>query len=73
MPPSGGTMMPPSTQTAPTGSMGNGPGGSEMNALTNNPNGAGWLQKFNRPNVTSSVPHHKSKHRTKRASGGGGH
>jgi hypothetical protein len=53
--------------------MGNGPGGSEMNALTNNPNGAGWLQKFNRPNVMSSVPHHKSKHRTKRASGGGGH
>jgi hypothetical protein len=52
--------------------MGNGPGGADMNALTNNPNGAGWLQKFNRPNV-SSVPHHKSKHRTKRASGGGGH
>jgi hypothetical protein len=28
-------------------------GTTEMNALTNNPNGPDWLAKFNRPNVRS--------------------
>lgn len=28
-------------------------GTTEMNALTNNPNGSDWLAKFNRPNVRS--------------------
>lgn len=42
----------------------------EMNALTNNPNGSNWLQKFNRPTVAAT---HKAKHHTKRASGGGGY
>jgi len=28
-------------------------GTTEMNALTNNPNGPAWLAKFNRPNVRS--------------------
>jgi hypothetical protein len=61
----------------------NGPGGMEMNAITNNPNGSNWLDKFNRPVAHMTTPgmpmhygmgkHHKSKHRAKRASGGGGH
>jgi hypothetical protein len=52
--------------------MNNGPNGAEMNALTNNPNGPTWLQKFNRPMVSAQIMHHRSKHRAKRASGGGG-
>jgi hypothetical protein len=48
----------------------NGPGGMEMNALSNNPNGQNWLDKFNRPGVAMGM-HHRSKHRAKRASGGG--
>lgn len=43
-----------------------------MDALNNNPNGSNWLEKFNRPMV-SSHPMMKSKKRHKRASGGGGH
>jgi hypothetical protein len=52
-----------------------------MNALTNNPNGPTWLDKFNRPVARTSNSgmmqyasgrHHKSRHRVKRASGGGG-
>ncbi len=41
-----------------------------MNALTNNPNGAGWTSKFNRPMVATT---HKTKrmHRAKHATGGG--
>ena len=62
----------PTTTTMPSG---NGPGGSQMDALNNNPNGAGWLQKFNRAvpttNTYGTMPHHKSKHHAKRASGGG--
>jgi hypothetical protein len=42
----------------------------EMNALTNNPNGSNWIDKFNRPGVAMTV-HHKTKHHAKRASGGG--
>jgi hypothetical protein len=58
----------------------NGPGGMEMNAITNNPNGPNWMDKFNRPVARTSTngmmmhyagKHHKSKHRAKRASGGG--
>jgi len=45
-------------------------GGMEMNALTNNPNGSNWIDKFNRPGVAMTV-HHKTKHHAKRASGGG--
>jgi hypothetical protein len=43
-----------------------------MNALTGNPNGAGWLAKYNRPIVAAT---HKSKrmHRAKHATGGGGY
>jgi hypothetical protein len=44
--------------------------GAPMDALNNNPNGPGWLQKFNRPMTSYSSTHHKRHH--KRASGGGG-
>ena len=52
-----------STSTQPSAPM--------MNALSNNPNGAGWVDKFNRPEVAAT---HKSKrmHRAKHATGGGG-
>lgn len=39
-----------------------------MNALSNNPNGSNWLQKFNRPSVAAT---HKAKRHTKSATGGG--
>ena len=72
----------PTTTTAPMNtypttpqSTGNGPAGSEMNALTNNPNGSNWTDKFNRP-VTNSTPvsgmHTRHKHHMKPPSHGGG-
>lgn len=42
-----------------------------MNALTNNPNGSGWLAKYNRPSVAAT--HKTMKHHAKHASGGGGY
>jgi len=47
---------------------------SNMDALSNNPNGSNWLDKFNRPvtaNMTAHMRTHRM-HRVKRASGGGG-
>lgn len=41
-----------------------------MDALNNNPNGPGWLEKFNRPMVSKSTMKTKKHH--KRATGGGG-
>lgn len=71
------------TTTMPSGS---GPNGQNMDALNNNPNGANWIDKFNRPVSNTSTTgtmsngshmagmksKHK-KHHAKRASGGGGH
>jgi hypothetical protein len=45
----------------------------QMDALNNNPNGPDWLQKFNRPMVSSHPMMKSKKHHAKRASGGGGH
>ncbi len=62
---------PCSTQGAPPAGNVNAPAGvpatstdtttnsNDTNALTNNPNGPNWLDKFNRP-VTQTMPHHKS-------------
>ena len=73
-----GTGVAPCTNgTGTNGSMMNGSSGTmmnngtPMNALSNNPNGSGWLAKFNRPMIAAT---HKTKRmHHKRATGGGGH
>jgi hypothetical protein len=57
----------PQQNTAPSMPQNSAPA---MDALNNNPNGPGWLEKFNRPMVSKSMMKTKKHH--KRATGGGG-